>query len=145
MLFYIEKQHNINAYISLGWKNDKMEFWLGLQNIHCLTLHDNIDTMIDLMNNGMTWIYDHLKLSGSDDHYHIDVGRGSELTDGYDAMAHINCSQFTTQNSDHDKVHMPMVGGTTMTAVMFKSTGVPSRGVWWYEGSRSVTSQATTA
>ena len=59
------KQRNINAYISLGWNNDdKMEFWLGLQNIHCLILHDNIDLMIDLMNNGMTWIYDHLKLSG---------------------------------------------------------------------------------
>ena len=50
----------------------------------------------------MTWIYNHFKVSGSDDKYHISIADGIGPSDGFDAMVQLNWSQFTTCDSDHD-------------------------------------------
>ena len=131
-----------------GFGDPHHEYWIGLRNIHCLTLRDNVDLMIDLRHtdgNGMTWIYNHFKVAGSDDHYRINIGEGIGPSDGYDAMAALNGSQFTTRDSDHDRsssncAQRSSYGGAWWHSNCYYAqlTGPRSNGIYWYKGTGSV-------
>ena len=136
-----------------GFGDPNHEYWIGLRNIHCLTMRDNVDLMIDLRQddgNGMTWIYSHFKVAGSDDHYRLDIAGGIGPSDGYDVMAHLNGSQFTTRDSDHDRVTGNCAQRTTYGSAWWHTncyyvqlTGPPSTGVYWYKGTGTVTSTSS--
>ena len=89
-----------------GFGDPNGELWIGLRNIHCLTRRDDVDLIIDLKTvdgNGMTWFYDHFKVAGSNDKYRLTIGNGIGPAYGYDAMIHLNNSQFSTKDSDNDQ------------------------------------------
>ena len=73
--------------------------------IALITQRNDVDLIIDLKTvdgNGMTWFYNHFKVAGSNDKYRLTIGKGIGPAYGYDAMAHLNNSQFSTQDSDND-------------------------------------------
>ena len=136
-----------------GFGDPNHEYWIGLRNIHCLTLRDNVDLMIDLRNadgNGMTWIYNHFKVAGSNDKYRISIAGGVGPSDGYDAMVHINGSQFTTRDSDQDQsttncAQRRSYGGGWWHSNCYYAqlTGPHNLGLYWYKGSGTVASTSS--
>ena len=127
-----------------GFGDLNHEFWLGLRNIHCLTQRDDVDLIIDLKTvdgNGMVWFYDHFKVAGSNEKYRLTIGKGVGPAYGYDAMAHLNNSQFTTKDSDNDQVEGTNIarvthfGGWWHTAGYYvQLTGQSTRRNFWYNG-----------
>ena len=90
-----------------GFGSLNTEFWLGLRNIHCLTIRDDVDLMIDLRDNngnGMTWTYSTFKVSGSNDKYRLQIAGAEGPPGGFDAMAYHNGKRFSTYNSDNDQL-----------------------------------------
>ena len=88
-----------------GFGSLNTEFWLGLQNIHCLTTRDDVDLMIDLREengNEVAWIYHTFKVNGSNDNYCLEIGEAEGPPSANDAMAYHNGKQFTTYDSDND-------------------------------------------
>lgn len=131
-----------------GFGDLTTEFWLGLRTIHCLTQRDDVDLMIDLRfsdGNGMTWIYELFEVAGSNDHYRLHIGNGRGPEGGYDAMAPLNGSQFSTRDSDHDNstancAAMAGRGGWWHSNCFYAQlTGSRPNGMFWYEGTGVVT------
>ena len=105
-----------------GFGNLHTEFWIGLRNIHCLTIREDVDLMIDLRDNngnGMTWIYHDFKVNGSNDKYRLQIGDGEGPPGSYDAMTYHNGMQFSTHDSDNDE-------STAHNCAACYYTG------WWY-------------
>lgn len=136
-----------------GFGDPNNEFWIGLRNIHCLTRRDDVDLIIDLRDNngnGMAWFYDHFEVAGSNENYRLTIGKGVGPPNGYDAMAHLNHSQFTTRNSDNDLSSSNCArntggGGWWHTNCGYvQLTGTYSTYTFWYKGSGSV-SQTTSS
>ena len=126
-----------------GFGDPTNEFWLGLRYMHCLTQRDDMDLIIDLKTvdgNGMTWFYDCFKVAGSNDKYRLTIGNGIGPAYGYDAMAHLNNSQFSTQDSDNDQredysiAQVTYFGGWWHTSGYYvQLTGIGNRN-FWYNG-----------
>ena len=136
-----------------GFGDLNHEFWIGLRNLHCLTLRDNVDLLIDLRHsdgNGMTWMYSHFKIAGADDYYRISISGGAGPEDGFDAMAQINGSQFSTRDNDHDRsssncAQRIYAGGWWHSNCYFvQLTGTHSNGIYWYKGKGGWTSWSST-
>ena len=154
------RRHGPHAHFNKGWNDyekgfgdPRNEYWIGLRNIHCLTQRDNVDLLIDLRfadGNGMIWIYNHFKVAGSDDNYRISIGGGIGPSGAFDAMFHLNGSQFTTRDSDHDlsstNCALRVIYGVTYGGGWWHSncyyaqlTGPHNYGLYWYKGSGTVT------
>ena len=92
----------------------------------------------------MTWIYNHFKVAGSDDNYRIDIGESIGPSDGYDAMAYLNGSQFSTRDSDHDSSSRNCAQDSSHGGGWWHSNCHDDQshpiGVYWYKGSGTLTS-----
>ena len=111
-----------NDYVN-GFGDLNGEFWYGLDNIHYLTTRDDVELRIDMVNenNGseLSWTYQTFTVAGADDKYRLTIG-GGVGTEGFDSMKNYNDNQFSTYDSDNDKLN-------TNCANIYQ-------GGWWYNG-----------
>ena len=80
------------------------EFWIGLRNIHQLTIQHDVDLQISVWNDtntSITWNYSTFKVAGPDLKYRLNVSEGTG--DGSrDTLDFNNKCDFSTYDSDND-------------------------------------------
>ena len=106
-----------------GFGDLESEYWLGLDNIHCMTKRDDLELRIDLKTedgHAITWVYQRFIVDGPEHKYRLHIGE-AEGTDGCtDSMAYHNGRYFSTYDQDNDNSH------SLNCAQEF-------RGGWWYD------------
>ena len=88
-----------------GFGDLEGEFWYGLENIHCLTIREDVELRIELGNGtvpSIVWTYQLFKVGGADTNYRLTIGQASGVGGTFDAMAFHNGAPFSTRDRDHD-------------------------------------------
>ncbi len=97
-------------------------FWLGLEAIHQLTQHGDVELRIDLKNTtGMEGYatYDHFKVLGADEKYRLKIGAYQGNIG--DSLKVNNNMYFTTPDEDNDNIKID-----------FQNCAVQYKGPWWH-------------
>ncbi|KAJ8024561.1 Tenascin-N [Holothuria leucospilota] len=82
------------------------EFWLGLENLHQLTVTDEFELRVELQDFediSVVSTYAWMRVDDVTTNYQLHIGRYSGL--GGDALSFHNGQQFSTYDRDHDSVH----------------------------------------
>lgn len=106
-----------------GFGNFESNFWLGLDNIHCLTHNEPCELLVKIsIFSGDTGKskYQYFKVGNKDSDYQLHVrGYNKTVSDGGDALEVHNRQKFTTRDHDNDK------SSSDNCAIKY-------RGAWWY-------------
>ena len=92
-----------------GFGNPRHEYWLGLENIHCLTTRNQRCTLrVDMTDfNGVSKYaqYSFFMVGNSDSSYTLEIsGYSGTAGDSMTAGSNLDGMQFTTYDRDNDKV-----------------------------------------